>query len=245
MAVVFDGPNKMIIVQLGTDVLNIQDMYSRWVDWVLTEEGSRYLFALRYSGGEPTVPGQSSTPYFYLLNGWKIDACCEFEGLNHELTVEGIILCEDFSSPFYMDPSMPMTMLRSIVPIRTETVSTSGASFDVPDIVAGVWDEPVKTGMTAKQAVVEISDFVEDPPVASVDVPAIVDGLLNTDDSIEPGYNVGQTLRLVLSVLVATSSTLVEGSTATKTFRDINDLKDRLIGVISDIERTSEVLDKD
>jgi hypothetical protein len=194
MAVVFDGPNKRIIVQLGTDILDIAEMYSRWVDWFLTGDNSKYLPAMKYIGTDPTLPGQSVTPYFYMLNGWKVDACCEFEGLNHELDVTGILLSDDFSSPYYMDPTMPMTMLKAIVPIRTETVSTSGSDIDVPSIVNGVWGESVKTGMTAKQAIVEISDFVEDPPAASVDVPAIVDGLLNTEDTIKVGMSVKDAL---------------------------------------------------
>lgn len=127
-------------------------------------------------------------------------------------------------------------------------VYTEGGSIPtVPQIVAGVWatEDTIKPGMSAKEAMTEITDFVENPPAAQVDIAAVVDGLLNTDDSIETGFNVGQALRLLLSTLIAKSSSQIEGSVTTKTFRDINDTKDRITGTITETERTSEVLDKD
>ena len=152
MAVVFDGPNRQIIVQSGTDVLSIQDVYSRWVDWLFSEDNAKYPFAFEFVGGNPTVSGQSITFYFFLLNGWKIDACCEFEGQNHALDIEGIILSGDGSSPFWMDPEMPMTMVRGIVPIRTETVNISGGTAPSAEENAGaVWATLIETGFTAIQ----------------------------------------------------------------------------------------------
>jgi hypothetical protein len=154
MAVIFDGPNKKIIVQVGTDTLDMADVYSRWVDWLLTSDNSKYLLAFSSSGGLTILPGQTQTTYFYLVNGWKIDTCSEFEGVNHSLQVDGIILCDDFSSPFYIDPLMPMTMVTNVVPLKTETVATGGAEIDIPAIASGVWNATsgVETGMTPKQA---------------------------------------------------------------------------------------------
>jgi hypothetical protein len=180
MAVEFDGPTKRIIVQAGTDILDIPDMYSRWVDWLLTGDNSKYPLAISYVGGNPTVPGQSMTPYFFLENGWKIDACCEFEGVTHELDVTGIILSADGSNPWWMDPEMPMSMIRSIVPIRTETIATGGAE---------------------------------------VDVPAIVNGVLNTPNSIDTNKDLGSSVRSLLTLLALLSSSSDQGIKITDLFR--------------------------
>ena len=289
MAVEFDPTTKRIIVQLGTDVLDLQDMYSRWVDWFLTGDNSKYLPALRYIGGDPTAPGHEAPFYFYMVNGWKVDACCEFEGVTHSLDIVGALLTDDESSPYWMDPEMPMTMIRGIVPILADTMLISGeGGGDAPSAAENanaVWskalpgafgngtagkivgdniDAKVSEVPTAQQIATEVATpsvqdistgvaLVLDVPTvqeiaAGIDVPTVSEitaGVLDTPDSVEPGVQVANALRLILAVLLGNVATQTELSSQIKTFRDINDTKDRARGTITEEARTVEILDKD
>jgi hypothetical protein len=136
MGVLFDGPNRLIIVASGTLSIDMNNVYSRWKDWVRTSDNSKYLHAFSVVGGEPTVQGQIITPYFFLQNSWKIDACSQAVNEYHPLDVTGIVLQGQGGSPWYNDPSWPITIVRNIVPIKTETVTTNteGESINIADI---------------------------------------------------------------------------------------------------------------
>jgi hypothetical protein len=95
--VTFDGPNKRFHVETGYASLDVMtDIYSAWIDWYRTDEGSKYLPAFSTSGGEPTSAGQVSPRYFFLINGWKgvVDSLSIQVGLN--------LYSDDGQFPFYV-----------------------------------------------------------------------------------------------------------------------------------------------
>jgi len=138
MPVSFDGTQRLIIAQPGTTTLDMGDVYSRWKDWVAQSDNSKYLMAFSAVGGDPTVSGQYITPYFFLNNGWRIRP----QEANHVLTVTGIVLVLGGSGePFVPTLGSYNVSIRSIVPIRTETVVGSGAD---------PWLSVLESGYTAK-----------------------------------------------------------------------------------------------
>ena len=96
MAYTFDGPNKIISFDASTTAVDVQDLYSRWVDWFLTSDNSKFLLAMRNVGGDP-LPGskQLGLTYFF-MNGWKLRPYEE----THVLAIDGNLYSEDGSSPF-------------------------------------------------------------------------------------------------------------------------------------------------
>jgi hypothetical protein len=71
--VTFDGENKIILINDGELVLDVQrDIYSAWKEWSLYERNAQYIPALNTVGGEPTVAGQRLDVTYFLINGWKI-----------------------------------------------------------------------------------------------------------------------------------------------------------------------------
>jgi hypothetical protein len=71
--VTFDGENKIILINDGELVLDVQrDIYSAWKEWSLYERNTQYIPALNTVGGEPTVAGQRLDVTYFLINGWKI-----------------------------------------------------------------------------------------------------------------------------------------------------------------------------
>jgi len=149
MPVIFDGPNRLIIVASGTLSIEMSDVYSRWKDWVQTSDNSKYLKAFSVVGGEPTVQGQTITPYFFLENDWKVDAYSQDPYQFHPLDVEGIVLSSDGGSPWYQSSSWPLTIVRNIVPIKTETVISSDAQLVIDDI----FSYSVESGFSFESAI--------------------------------------------------------------------------------------------
>lgn len=138
MPVNFDGDSKLIIATSGTTTLDIAYVYSRWKDWVMLSDNSKYLNAFSVIGGDPIGGGIFITPYFFLENGWKIRP----QEANHVLTVTGNVVVQGgLSEPFISTLGNYNVSIRSFVPIKTETVGSAGDP----------WDTLIETGYTAKQ----------------------------------------------------------------------------------------------
>ena len=127
----FDGINRLIIAGTGTTALAVANIYSRWKEWVAISDNSKFLHAFSVVGGDPTITGQYMTSYFFLENGWKVRP---YEG-NHVLEVSGIILSRDGQSPFVTTLGDYNVSIRSIVPVRTETVIMGGSVISPEDIL--------------------------------------------------------------------------------------------------------------
>jgi hypothetical protein len=116
--VTFDGANKLIICDTGTVSLSVKVMYSMWKEWMLISDNSKYTQAFRVVGGDPTVGNNIITPYFFMLNGWKIRP----QEANHTLQVDGILLTDDSSDAFTDTLGTWRIGINQIVPIYTESV---------------------------------------------------------------------------------------------------------------------------
>ncbi len=95
----FDGPTKRISLSTGTTVLSVRDLWSRWVDWWLTGDNSKYLRAMDTVGGNDidTVAGTKIPIYAFLQNGWKLKP----QEANHTLNVgDGVLLVDGGGDPF-------------------------------------------------------------------------------------------------------------------------------------------------
>ncbi len=73
--VTFNGQLKHIIVGENVTTLDIrQDVYSAWKEWMLIDDNSKYLPALRTIGGDPAPlgSGRFAGDIYFLINGWQI-----------------------------------------------------------------------------------------------------------------------------------------------------------------------------
>jgi len=129
-AYTFDGPNALIILPLGVTAISINDLWSRWIDWTLTGDNSKYLPAFRTSGGDPIGGGQFAGTYFFLENqagsGWRIRPSEE----NQQLTITGNLFAEDSASPIFVPTLGGYTVLvntntSALTQLQGETISTS------------------------------------------------------------------------------------------------------------------------
>ena len=94
-----DGPSKVITLTAGTTSVGVRDLWSRWVDWFLTGDNSKYLPAFTYVGANDIDISQGTfiPVYAFLMNGWKIKP----QESSHTLTIrDGILLVNGGGDPF-------------------------------------------------------------------------------------------------------------------------------------------------
>lgn len=124
MALAFDGTTKVITITVDS-TLDVMDLWSRWTDWWLTSDNSKYGVAMEQVGGNDIdlVAGTSIPIYIYLLDGWKIKP----REANHTLAVtNGILLTDDSSDPFINTTGAFMVRVNYQQPVQALTVATGG-----------------------------------------------------------------------------------------------------------------------
>ncbi len=124
MALSFDGSTKVVTITTDTE-LDVKDLWSRWVDWFLTSDNSKYAVAMSQVGGNDidVVAGTSIPVYVYLENGWKVKP----KEANHTLTVtNGILLTSDSSTPYTTTTGSYNVVIRDQQPVQAIGVATGG-----------------------------------------------------------------------------------------------------------------------
>lgn len=143
MAVTFDGPNKLIICSTGTVQIEINDVYSRWKDWVAISDHAKYLQAFSAIGGDPLTGGQFLGSTYFLENGWKVRP----QEANHVLVVKGNLYARDGSSPFVSTTGTFNVRIEMQTSNLIDQVSTGAAQ------PGEIWSHVVEGTFTAEQII--------------------------------------------------------------------------------------------
>lgn len=105
MAVTFDGPNLLVVLDAVSVEYTAQQIYSAWKDWVLSGN-AQWPPAFRTTGGD--LYSGSKTPHFYYVRndlGWRIK--------KPESTivarVDGNIVFEDPNASRFVEPDGDFT----------------------------------------------------------------------------------------------------------------------------------------
>jgi hypothetical protein len=122
MSYTFDGVNKLCILGIGSSSLDVQDMYSRWKEWVMEDENAKFLPFLDVVGGNVTTGSNQISSYFFVLNGWKIRP----REASHTLTVDGILNVDGGGDPFTNTLGNWRVRIVQIVPMQAETITIAG-----------------------------------------------------------------------------------------------------------------------
>lgn len=118
---VFDGPNKLIIVSDGVTELDIkQDVYSDWKEWVQYGDNSKFVPAIRSTGGDP-ISGttQFTGDVYFLINGWKLVVNLT------KVAVTGVLYSDDFNTAYYtpeLVAQFPVRVSAIVNVVATETI---------------------------------------------------------------------------------------------------------------------------
>jgi hypothetical protein len=128
---IFDGENKLIYINPNISQINIkQDLYSNWKEWVQVRDNSKFLPAIRSTGGDPVGSGVYTGDVYFLINNWRIF-------LDHAVDITGVLYSDNYSSPYIT--SNNATLVNSTVSNLVQTVE-SASEQDLTGIPKTVWD---------------------------------------------------------------------------------------------------------
>jgi hypothetical protein len=124
MSFSFDGPNKRINITSAATI-SLRDLWSRWVDWVLTSDNSKYAQAFAQVGGNDIdlAAGTYIPIYLFLLNGWRIKP----QESDHTLAVQdGVIVVNGGGDPFVNTNGAYVVRINYQQPVQAIAFSTTG-----------------------------------------------------------------------------------------------------------------------
>lgn len=138
MGYTFDGANKLIVMTTGTRSFDVKDLYSRWKDWLLLSDNTKYANAFNSVAGDPIGTGLTIAPYIFLntTDGWKIRP----DEADHELRISGNL--------YSIDPDLGM-----FVPTLgdyTVTVVIERSSAAIAVTVGGIDQATVQSALSAQ-----------------------------------------------------------------------------------------------
>jgi len=133
MGYLISGPNKVITLTAGTTSVSVRDLWSRWVDWFLTGDNSKYLPAFVNVGGDDIdlAEGTKIPIYAFLMNGWKLKP----QESNHTLTVkDGILLVNGGGDPFTNTTGAYVVRINYQQPVQAISFATGGTGGTAPTV---------------------------------------------------------------------------------------------------------------
>lgn len=150
MAIIFDPTSKRII--LDSAYVTTGQIYSRWKEWVLQGDNSKYLPAFYTLGGDPLGGGLFVASYFFLLNGWRIRPMES----NHTLIIEGNISVYGGGVPVVQTLGNFNVSTQYTVPVQAQGIATSGGTTDIAAIIAAM--QTMLDSQILKANVKEVAD---------------------------------------------------------------------------------------
>jgi hypothetical protein len=133
MALSFDGTTKVVTITTDT-TLDVRDLWSRWIDWWLTSDNSKYGIAMVQVGGDDidVVAGTKIPVYIYLQDGWKVKP----KEAHHTLAVtNGILLTDDSSDPFTNTSGSYIVRINYQQPVQAISFTTGGGATTIPNLL--------------------------------------------------------------------------------------------------------------
>jgi len=156
--VTFDGPNKLILVNEGILILDVQnDIYSNWKEWSLQRDNSKFDKALSTVGGDPITNQVSVGDSYFLENGWRIQPYPTYNGYLLEV-IGNIYTREANGNPVNATDRVSVLLTRSNI---SETIDTTPANqIDlIGDEVVSRFADPSMTPSTISSEVIGNFNF--------------------------------------------------------------------------------------
>jgi hypothetical protein len=122
MPIAFDAATKRIILDSAS--VTASELFSRWEDWMLLSDNSKYLPAFRHAGGDDLGGGLSIPNYLFLANGWRVRPMES----SHNLTITGNLFVDGGGVPVVSTLGTFQVNVNYTVPVQAQGISTSGGS---------------------------------------------------------------------------------------------------------------------
>jgi hypothetical protein len=128
--ITFDPVNKRIILDSAN--VAVQDIYSRWKEWVRLSDNSKWPQAFTTVGGDDLGGGLYVASYFFLLNGWRLRPMEQ----EHTLILVGNIAVFGGGVPVVHTLGTFNVSIQYTVPVQAQGIATSGSSGGGASITA-------------------------------------------------------------------------------------------------------------
>lgn len=130
MPVTIDPASKRITLDSAS--VTAKSLYAAWVDWVVQGDNTKYLPAFRTAGGDDLGGGLQIPPYYFLQNGWRVRPM----EANQTLVLEGNLFVDGGGDPIVPTLGVYQVLVKSVVPVQAQGISTSGSSGPTADAIA-------------------------------------------------------------------------------------------------------------
>lgn len=117
MAITFDPATKIITLDSGA--VTAVEIWSRWVDWFVTSDNSKYVPALSLVGGDTIDGSIAIPPYIFLEDGWRVRPMES----SHELTITGNLVVRGGGNPVVATLGTYQVNVRYTVPVQAQLVN--------------------------------------------------------------------------------------------------------------------------
>ncbi len=160
-SVTFDGINKLIIINADASTISVKEnVYSAWKEWTLLRDHSKFLPAIRTTGGDPIGGGQFTGDVYFLINGWRIL-------VDHSCNIDGVIYSDDYPSPFVQvqNTQIVTNKVSSLVSVIAPVVTIDGGAIpSAASIADAVWNALDRTLTTDNLTPADVWNFLLSQP---------------------------------------------------------------------------------
>lgn len=147
MAITFDATNKRVILDSAS--VTATELYSRSCDWLALADNAKYGAIFRQVGSDDLGAGLSIPPYFFLQGAWRVRPM----EASHTLTLTGNLFVEGGGDPVVPPLGNFNVLVKSVVPVQAQGISTSGATAPTAaENAAAVWSHQSGIEITVKLA---------------------------------------------------------------------------------------------
>ena len=134
MPITFDSANKRIVLDSAS--VSASELWSRWSDWVVLSDNSKYLPAFTQVGGDDLGSGLLIPPYIFLQNGWRVRPMES----NHTLIITGNLFVLGGGIPVVQTLGTFNVFAQFTVPVQAQALAVGGGSGPTATAVAdAVW----------------------------------------------------------------------------------------------------------
>ena len=130
MAITFDPAAKRIILDSAS--VTAEEIFSRWEDWALLSDNSKYGAVMTHVGGDDLGGGLFIPNYIFLQNGWRVRPM----EANHNLNITGNLFVAGGGVPVVNTLGNYNVAVQYTVPVQAQGIATSGSTGPTADQIA-------------------------------------------------------------------------------------------------------------
>lgn len=130
MPITFDPAARRII--LDSTSVSAEEIFSRWEDWALLSDNSKYGAAMTHVGGDDLGSGLFIPNYIFLQNGWRVRPM----ETSHTLVITGNLFVFGGGVPVVSTLGNYNVSAQYTVPVQAQGIATSGSTGPSAESIA-------------------------------------------------------------------------------------------------------------